>query len=60
MVPVVVLGSLASVKPLLTTLCAYNKGTVQHNSKSYTLQYFTPKLDDNIDFDVLITNIALF
>jgi len=59
-VPVVVCVAWRGVKPLLTTLCAYNKGTVQHNSKSYTLQYFTPKLDDNIDFDVLITNIALF
>jgi hypothetical protein len=57
-VSVVVFGSL--LEPLLTTQCAYNKGTVQHNSKSYTLKYFTSKVDDDIDLNVLITNIALF
>jgi len=57
-VPVVVLGSLASVKPLLTTLCAYNKETLQHNSKSYTIKYSLPKVCGNIAFDVLITNIV--
>ena len=60
MVSVVVCAAWRGVKPLLATLCAYNKGTVQHDSKSFTLKYLTPKVDEYIDFNVLITNIALF
>jgi len=36
MFSVVVWGSLASVKPLLTTLCAYNKGTGKLTVHAYT------------------------
>ena len=60
MVFIVVFAAWRGVKPLLATLFAYNKGTVQHNSKSFTLKYFTQKVDEYIDFNVLITNIALF
>ena len=60
MVSVVVCAAWRGVKPLLATLCAYNKGTVQHDSKSFTLKYLTPKVDEYIDLNVLITNIALF
>ena len=59
-VSVVVCAAWSGVKPLLATLCAYNKGTVQHDSKSFTLKYLTPKVDEYIDFNVLITNITLF
>ena len=55
---VVVCVAYRGVKPLLTTLYAYNKITVQRSSYSFTLKYSIPKVDGNIDFEVLITNIV--